>query len=161
MEKNNPTVIITNPANGETQILTHLTFDEVWEVLQKAEKEKNEKSAGKEVCRLGTAELGRLDRALDNYPKVREFMEDTVGVNRIVALAMKSAEDAAKNIGLMGQTIEGQVEEFANILENSALDLAQLLSVLAIMALKVRNANPEEFEDIPEAMHEKLAKLIG
>ena len=37
MEKKNPTVVIINPATGESKTLTRLSYDEVWEVLEEME----------------------------------------------------------------------------------------------------------------------------
>lgn len=164
MEKKNPTVVIINPATGETQTLTHLSYEEVRDTLEEMEGNRaaqkvltNENSDYK----VGQRELEELNSALEPFPMVREAMELTVGVTRLAALAMKEAETASAKIEQFNGepfTIAKQVKALNGIIEDP-FQSAVAFALLNENVIRIRKTKPEEFEDIPLNNTEKLMAL--
>lgn len=165
MEKKNPTVVIINPATGESKTLTRLSYDEVWEVLE--EMEDNRVAADSaltgEPYKAGQRELEELEAALEPFPMVRETMELTVGINRLTALAMAEAAARSEKFPerFEGQpfTIAKQVKALNSMVEDP-FKISVAFALLNESVIRIRKSKPEEFEDIPLNSAEKLAATL-
>jgi len=171
MEKKNPTVVIINPATGESKVLTRLSYDEVWEVLEEMEDNRaaadsaltGEAARTEASYKAGQRELEELKAALEPFPMVRETMELTVGINRLTALAMAEATATSEKFPerFEGQpfTIAKQVKALNSMVEDP-FKISVAFALLNESVIRIRKTKPDEFEDIPLNSAEKLAATL-